>query len=214
MLKIIMGTETVDQFKPDGYRFYLATSEVFDAWKQASWFEEDFVKRVIRGVDKAEVELGFSVRSLETGEGFSVNDLSGGAKYLILLYILRDKPILVKTTMGENCVPYLEELVALYESEGRDLIMVTNYFYWWNYNKLKSVYYVNWDLTCHSDAEARDKAFEHWWDYERAHSIDWRDEDDEDDDEEDEEASKRFVERLRRARDAKFKGLHDKYLRG
>ncbi len=209
MLKIIMGTETVDQFKPDGYRFYLTTGDVFDAWKQASWFEEDFVKRVIRGIDKAEVELGFSVRSLETGEGFSVNDLSGGAKYLILLYILRDKPILVKTTMGENCVPYLEELVALYESEGRDLIMVTNYFYDWDYSKLKSVYYVNWDLTCYDAEEANKKAFQHWWNYERAHSIDRRAQDLEPSPFE--ESSEDFIARLRRVRDARYKGLQEQH---
>jgi hypothetical protein len=209
MLKIIMGTETVDQFKPDGYRFYLTTGDVFDAWKQASWFEEDFVKRVIRGIDKAEVELGFSVRSLETGEGFSVNDLSGGAKYLILLYILRDKPILVKTTMGENCVPYLEELVALYESEGRDLIMVTNYFYWWNYDKLKSIYYVNWNLTCNSNKEARETAFQHWWNYERAHSIDRRAQDLEPSPFE--ESSEDFIARLRRVRDARYKSLQEQH---
>lgn len=183
MLKIIMGTENVDKYLPTGLKFVLTTNERFNSVKKAKWFEDDFVKKVIRDIDKAEVELGFAVRSLETGDGYSVNDLSGGAKYLILMYELRNSGLVFRTTMGGNCTDLMEQLVKIYEQEGKDLYMVTNYFYDWNYDNIKEVYYVNWDVAVHNKSEAYNKAFEPWFEYEQAHKIDWIDDDEEDEEE-------------------------------
>ncbi len=160
-----MGTENIKKYRPD-LEFIGAPHEMFEFKKKTSWFEHDFVKRVITAIDNARVELGFSVRSLENGDGYSVNDLSGGSKYLILMYERRNEPVIIRATGGDNCSDFIEEIAAACEKDGRDLIIASNYFYWWNFKFTKNVYFYNWDMTCSSRADLQ-KAFDKWYEYER-----------------------------------------------
>lgn len=149
MLKIIMGRENIEKYRPD-LEFIGAPHEMFEFKKKTSWFEHDFLKRVITTIDNARVELGFSVRSLENGDGYSVNDLSSGCKCLILMYERRNEPVIIRATGGDNCSDFIEEISAACEKDGHDLVISSNYFYWWNFKFTKNVYFYNWDMTCSS----------------------------------------------------------------
>ena len=85
-------------------------SQYFDEVYEPEWFSDDFVKRVIKMIDKSEV----------MGEGNSINiyndvlgnfppqNLSSGCKGLILLY--KDEVKINGDRLGDNCIMFLVEI--------------------------------------------------------------------------------------------------------
>lgn len=159
MLKIIMGSELVYNFI-DKKQFVEFPNGYFDSIKKEAWFNDKLVREIIEQVDRAYVELGFSVRSIDYSTGYSVNDLSGGSKFLILAHMLRDKVYLA--TMGDNCTDLLEKIAMEYEKEGKDLIIVSNYLHRFNFKYVKEIEYLNWGIRCKSWKEIYNKVYDRW----------------------------------------------------
>lgn len=76
--------------------------------KTKEWFDNDFVKRVIREIDKSEHVKDEYIESPIFG-AITPERLSNGAKCLIILYNVPGIHI-YGTRMGDNCVPMLLEL--------------------------------------------------------------------------------------------------------
>lgn len=166
MLKIILGAENLEKYVDMSDKRYVRfASTWFNNVKEQSWFSDPFVQRIIREIDEAEVVCGSAVRSLTTHRGYSADHLSGGAKYLIMLYEYMDKPHRFLVTMGDNCTCLLEQIVKMYEAKGLDTIIAADYFYHWNYDVIGSVYFYNWDVTVHNEKEAYELVFRPWFDY-------------------------------------------------
>lgn len=147
MLKILIDSSEFNNYLK-GKRFIEFPNAHFDRMKQAEWFEKDIVKQIIKDIDKAHVELGYSIVNNVTGLGYSVDDLSGGSKFLILVYNMRDRIFLA--TMGDNCTDLLEQIALVYEKEGKDLIIVSNYLHQFNFKYIKEIEYINWNIRCNS----------------------------------------------------------------
>lgn len=163
MLNIILESKNykddIEKYRGNK-KFIEYPNSYFDYVKKQEWFEDPFVQQIIEKIDKARVELGFSVRSLETGEGYSVNDLSGGCKFLILAYELRDK--LFRITMGENCVMILEQIAAEYEKEGKELTLYCQYDYNFYFKYVKEINFLNYNIICRKGDNLYNKVYDKW----------------------------------------------------
>lgn len=168
MLKIIMGSERAHEFI-DIKDFQEFPGVYFNDRKRVEWFEDEFVREIIEKADNAYVELGFSVRSIEYGTGYSVNDLSGSAKFLISAYEVRNKIFLA--TMGDNCTDLLERIALDYEKEGKDLIIVANYLHRFDFKYIKDIHYVNWDITCHSWDDIFKNIYDRWIEQDKDNTL-------------------------------------------
>lgn len=174
MLKIALGSEYVEKWlsSEELKRYRGSCKSYYKSLKKPEWFRNDFARRVIREIDRAEIILDYAVRLIEYDNGYSVDSLSGGAKTLISMYNARNYIFLAQ--MGENCIDFLEEIAADYEKEGKDLIIVSNWLMDFNFKYIKEVYFINWDKTCYNQDEINDDIFPLWYQQERA----GRDEDD------------------------------------
>ena len=106
MLKIIIGSEYAEQYIKNKKLLNFQIVTLMNL-KESKWFGDRFCTRNNRKIDKAYVETGFAVHSIEYDEGYSVNDLAGGSKFLILAYMLRDNVYLA--TMGDNCCGFFRK---------------------------------------------------------------------------------------------------------
>lgn len=82
----------------------------FNLKKEASWFQDSFVQKILESVDGATVIDGFVLRS-RTGEVIPVDYLSTGAKVMICIYEFQDLVFNI-TQMGNNVIPLLIELCS------------------------------------------------------------------------------------------------------
>lgn len=85
------------------------------------WFDDPFVKEMIRAVDKSEVLSSYAIESPVLGI-IPTTRLSGGVKALILIY---KKPELLIdcTACGENCAEWILRI-----AEKQDTLINLNYF--------------------------------------------------------------------------------------
>lgn len=162
MLKIIMGSEQVHKYTDK--RLIDIPSKTFDTLKKQEWFSDKFVQEIIRTIDKAIVELGYSVRSINYDKGYSVDDLSGGTKTLILVYKIKDKIILTK--MGDNCTDFIERIALEHEQRGEDLLIASDYLHLYNFKYIKAIEYLNWGIVCHSRNDIDNKIKNLWYEQE------------------------------------------------
>lgn len=81
------------------------TSVYFDNSYMDSWLDDEFTKKIIKSIDKAEVLSSKAINSKALGV-IPVTKLSGGAKTLVLL---RNKPeqIYNASTCGDNCAKWI-----------------------------------------------------------------------------------------------------------
>lgn len=156
MLKIILNSLECKQYLGNK-RLVESIGPHFDRMKKQEWFQDNLVKEIIETVDNAHVELGFSVVSNKTGAGYSVNDLSGGAKFLILTQCMRDRVFLA--TMGDNCCDMLEKIALSYEEDGLDLIIVSDYVHRFNFKYIDSIEYINYNTVCHNWQEIYNQVY-------------------------------------------------------
>lgn len=157
MLKIILNSLECKQYLGNK-RFVESIDAHFERVKKQEWFSNDIVKEIIQKIDDAHVEVGFSVVNNKTGAGYSVNDLSGGAKFLILVQCMRDRVFLA--TMGDNGCDLLEKIAQDYEKEGKDLIIVSDYLHKFNFKYVKEIEYINYGVICHNWNEIYDKVYD------------------------------------------------------
>lgn len=80
----------------------------FNIVKRPDWFDDEFVRRAIREIDKSEVIEGEFIKSPVFG-AMAPERLSSGCKAVILL---RKMPhyIVYGTRCGDNCYPIINEL--------------------------------------------------------------------------------------------------------
>lgn len=76
--------------------------------KKPEWFEEDFSKRVLKAIDKADVLFEEALKD-RWGHGISTEQISTGSKSLISI---KHNPsqYFNGSLMGDNCVPFLLEI--------------------------------------------------------------------------------------------------------
>lgn len=85
-------------------------SQYFDEVYEPEWFLDDFVRKVIKTIDKSEViGTGISINIYNDVLGnFPPQNLSSGCKGLILLY--QDDVKINGDRLGDNCIPFLLEI--------------------------------------------------------------------------------------------------------
>ena len=82
-----------------------STSMYFDHTYLDSWIEDEFSKKMMKSVDKAEVLGSQAVKTKALGV-IPVTQLSGGVKTLLLIYHDRDH-IFNASTCGDNCAKWI-----------------------------------------------------------------------------------------------------------
>ena len=81
------------------------TSVYFDNTYLDTWLEDEFVRKIIKSVDKADVLSNRAIDSRALGV-IPVTKLSGGTKTLILVYKDHSK-VFNASTCGDNCAGWL-----------------------------------------------------------------------------------------------------------
>ena len=109
MLNLIIGRENTNLDE-----VCMNSKLYFTRWKKAEWFEDDFAKRVIKTIDQADVLFGEALMN-RFGKGMSTEQLCSGTKTLLLMRFVPDH-IYYGTLMGDNCVPFIKELVEKSEN--------------------------------------------------------------------------------------------------
>ena len=99
MLKIFYGN------MPDAI---YNTSTYFSNVFQKEWLDDEYVRKMIKNVDKSEVIDDYLIKSKALGM-ISPNQLSGGVKTLILTYFKPDM-IFNATTCGDNCARWFIDM--------------------------------------------------------------------------------------------------------
>ena len=77
------------------------TSMYFNNTFQKAWLEDEFMRRMIKGVDRSEVIGDSLIKSRALGM-IAPSQLSGGVKTLILTYLKPDM-LFNASTCGDNC---------------------------------------------------------------------------------------------------------------
>lgn len=103
MLNIHFGRENIDMDA-----LIINPMVYFKYNKKPMWFDDPFVKEIIKGVDGAEVIIGEALIN-KYDNGISTLCLSGGTKTLICIYELPHM-LWYGSTMGDNCIPFLIEI--------------------------------------------------------------------------------------------------------
>lgn len=83
-------------------------SRVFIREKKPEWFDDPFVKDVIKGIDNVSVLFQQALVD-EQGNGISPEYLSNGCKSVILMKYI-DNRVFTNEFFGENCWPYIFKL--------------------------------------------------------------------------------------------------------
>lgn len=81
------------------------TSVYFDNTYYDGWMNDDFARKMIKDIDKAEVLSGQAVNSKALGV-IPVTKISGGLKTLLLIYNDPNK-IFNASTCGDNCAKWI-----------------------------------------------------------------------------------------------------------
>ena len=120
MLNFIIGRENIDlgSVRLDSRLYFRKATQ--------DWLEDDFAKRAIASVDQAKVLFGFALEN-RFGYGMSSEQLSTGTKTLLLIKNDPDH-IYYASNMGDNCVPFLMEIVKEREAKGQDVTLLLEHF--------------------------------------------------------------------------------------
>lgn len=107
MLNLVFGREKV----PSDAKMVLDTRIYFRKHKKPEWFEDNFVKRFLKVVDKSEVLFEEALKDYK-GRGISTDKISTGCKTLCDIYYSDDSSLwFYGTALGANCLPFLLEIV-------------------------------------------------------------------------------------------------------
>ncbi len=121
MLNFIIGRENIDLAPVH------MDSRLYFRRAKPEWLNDDFARRAILAIDKAKVLNGFALEN-RFGYGMSSEQLSTGTKTLLLI---KNQPqfIYYASLMGDNCVPFLMEIVQEREAAGNgDVTLLLEHF--------------------------------------------------------------------------------------
>ena len=128
--------------------------DFFSLHKKKEWFEDHFVRRIIREVDHAEVIRGFVLENDE-GEAIPPEYLSTGAKTAICVYEFADM-IFNATQMGDNAFKFVIEL-----SRKRDITILV--YRDLPYNGLRGIsLYKDYEKAEYADADEFYELMDEW----------------------------------------------------
>lgn len=96
MLSIVYGKPEDAIYNPKAY---------FDIHYDEEWFDDEFVRQMVKDVDKSEVVSRYCINSPVLGQ-IPPQMLSGGVKTLILIYKIPDR-LFNASACGENCYEWL-----------------------------------------------------------------------------------------------------------
>ncbi len=110
MLNFIIGRENID-LEP-----VHMDSPLYFRKAKPEWLNDGFARRAINVIDKVKVLNGFALEN-KYGYGMSSEQINTGTKTLLLI---KNQPqfIYYASNMGDNCVPFLMELVNDREAAG------------------------------------------------------------------------------------------------
>jgi len=91
------------------------TSLYFDNTYYDAWLDDEFVREMIKSVDKAEVLSGQAVDSKALGV-IPVTKISGGLKTLMLIYNQPEK-VFNASTCGDNCAKWILKIADRLEKD-------------------------------------------------------------------------------------------------
>ena len=176
MLKIILDTfgDTAKKYLREHKKnLVLDVDGYFRIKKKMQWFNEHdpLIDGILRDIDQAEYR-DYGLKSLRGDFGYSVDDISGGAKFLILTYKRPQEMFLC--TMGGNCTNYLEQIAKIYEKNGMDLVVISDTLHRFKLKYIDSIEYLNYNRVVHTEDEIDEDIASLWLD-----ELDkYRDEDD------------------------------------
>lgn len=136
-LKIILGSKDLDRCL-QGMNYVDDNDDFFNSVYQTSWAEDSFVRNVLDRIDNIERIDGHSFYNRITKDAHSERELSTGCKTIILMYKYPD--YIIRARMGENCIPFLEEL-----AQKRDITIHAWFTYFFDFDRIGHVDIVNWD---------------------------------------------------------------------
>lgn len=137
MLNILYG----DVGENEPQNFIRFPQNDFNSLYKPDWFEDDFVKKIVKEVDRSEVIFPEVVMSPVFG-AIPVVKLSGGAKALILVY-KRPDLLCDCTTCGDNCAPLFLEMA-------KDRDVTINIAYLMEFQDPFDIRVLNNDKVCHT----------------------------------------------------------------
>lgn len=101
MLSVLFGKNEKTVINVDGF---------FNSEYEDAWFEDEFVKEMVKEIDGDEVISPMCIYSPVFGQ-ITCRELSGGVKALILMY--KEPDIVVwATACGDNCAKYILEIAS------------------------------------------------------------------------------------------------------
>ena len=103
VLNIVFGRENCKK------KYVLDTRIYFRRNKKPWWFENDFVKKFLKAIDRCEVLFEEALKD-EAGHGISTEMMSTGCKTLCSIYYNTEDIIFYGSAMGDNCIPFLMEI--------------------------------------------------------------------------------------------------------
>lgn len=103
----------------------------FEDYFEMNWLNDPFTKRVLDEIDNCHIENGIMVDN-DQGYTFSIFEISGGAKALLLCYYL-DNVKIHGILFGDNCTNLLLEI-----AENKDIIIYLEHFLQFNPEKFKA----------------------------------------------------------------------------
>lgn len=105
MLKILLDDEEVDVSTYESH-----VSDHFNDEFKREWFQDSYIKKIIKEIDNTEVIDGFNLYNEFLGS-IPPEYLSSGCKGLILIY--KENIKLNGDRFGDNCIPILMELATI-----------------------------------------------------------------------------------------------------
>lgn len=161
MLRIILGSDYAEQ-QLGIKNIQNGIESIFNTRRKKEWFSDSFVKEIVSDIDCSDIVMDYAAVDRRTGTGYSIVDISTGAKSLILVYKYPDEIFCIR--MGNNCTDLLEKIAAYYDKQNKDVTVVTNYMHEFTFKYVDSIYYVNWDITCHSYDDIMNYVMDKWYD--------------------------------------------------
>ena len=128
------------------------TSVFFDNQYLDSWLEDDFAKRVIKGIDKGEILSPSAIKTRALGI-IPITKIAGGTKTLLLV---KNRPDMVfnASTCGNNCARFLLEI-------GKSQDVTINLHHIMDFGKRPfTIHIINTDTDVHTMAEFVENAIE------------------------------------------------------
>lgn len=112
MLRVYFGDMKNSVYTPDIY---------FNNTYEEEWFDDEFVKEMVKDVDKSTVVGRNCINSPFLGQIPPVT-LSGGVKALILMYKDTER-VFNASKCGDNCAKWILKIAELKQKEGKDLMI-------------------------------------------------------------------------------------------